>query len=43
MIGIDTNVLVRFVNQDDSEQTHQVNELLSSGGKFYPTFVKLLS
>ena len=35
MIGIDTNVLVRFITQDDSEQTQQANLLLLSEEKFF--------
>lgn len=35
VIGVDTNILVRFVTQDDSKQTPSVNALIESGASFF--------
>lgn len=45
MIGLDTNVLVRYITQDDPIQSEQANALLeslSTGLEGYVTFVSLV-
>ncbi|WP_411389615.1 PIN domain-containing protein [Pseudomonas sp. MPB23] len=43
MIGLDTNVLVRYVTQDDPVQPPKANELIESLTTFSPGFVSLVS
>ncbi|MGA9702136.1 PIN domain-containing protein [Pseudomonas sp.] len=43
MIGLDTNVLVRYVTQDDPVQSPKANELIESLTAFAPGFVSLVS
>lgn len=43
MIGLDTNVLVRYVTQDDPVQSPQACELIESFTAFSPGFVSLVS
>ena len=43
MIGLDTNVLVRYVTQDDPVQSPKANELIESLTSFTPAFVSLVS
>ncbi len=43
MIGLDTNVLVRYVTQDDPVQSPKANELIESLSTFSPGFVSLVS
>ena len=43
MIGLDTNVLVRYVTQDDPVQSPKANELIESLTSFTPGFVSLVS
>lgn len=43
MIGLDTNVLVRYVTQDDPVQSPRANELIESLTSFTPGFVSLVS
>jgi predicted nucleic-acid-binding protein len=35
LIALDTNILIRFVTQDDSDQTPAVNALIESGASFF--------
>ena len=37
MVGIDTNIFLRFIVQDHSEQAHQATQLLSSNNTFFVT------
>jgi predicted nucleic-acid-binding protein len=43
MIGLDTNVLVRYVTQDDPVQSPKANELIESLTAFAPGFVSLVA
>lgn len=43
MIGLDTNVLVRYVLQDDPRQAAAVNRLLDSLSRDTPAFVPLIT
>ncbi|KMT57644.1 PIN domain-containing protein [Pseudomonas fildesensis] len=43
MIGLDTNVLVRYVTQDDPVQSPKANALIESLTTFSPGFVSLVS
>lgn len=43
MIGLDTNVLVRYVTQDDPVQSPKASELIESLTAFSPGFVSLVS
>ena len=43
MIGLDTNVLVRYVTQDDAVQSPKANALIESLTAFSPGFVSLVS
>ena len=43
MIGLDTNVLVRYVAQDDPVQSPKASELIESLTTFSPGFVSLVS
>ena len=43
MIGLDTNVLVRYVTQDDPVQSPKASELIESLTTFSPGFVSLVS
>lgn len=43
MIGLDTNVLVRYVTQDDPVQSAKASELIESLTAFAPGFVSLVS
>ncbi|WP_339497019.1 PIN domain-containing protein [Pseudomonas canadensis] len=43
MIGLDTNVLVRYVTQDDPVQSPKASELIESLTAFAPGFVSLVS
>lgn len=43
MIGLDTNVLVRKVTQDDPVQSPKASELIESLTAFAPGFVSLVS
>ena len=43
MIGLDTNVLVRYVTQDDPVQSPKASELIESLTTFTPGFVSLVS
>lgn len=42
MIGLDTNVLVRYVTQDDPVQSPKASELIESLTPFAPGFVSLV-
>ncbi|WP_446744743.1 PIN domain-containing protein [Silvibacterium acidisoli] len=43
MIGLDTNVLVRYFQQDDSAQSARANALMSSLSSERPGFVSLIA
>lgn len=43
MIGLDTNVLVRYVTQDDPVQSAKASELIESLTTLLPGFVSLVS
>ncbi len=43
MIGLDTNVLVRYVTQDDPVQSPKASALIESLTTFSPGFVSLVS
>ena len=43
MIGLDTNVLVRYIMQDDSRQSPQASKLVESLSADAPGFVTLVS
>ena len=43
MIGLDTNVLVRYVMQDDSEQSQKASRLIESLTSEAPGFVPLVA
>ena len=43
MIGLDTNVLVRYITQDDPVQSAQASELIESLTTVSPGFVSLVS
>ncbi len=43
MIGLDTNVLVRYVTQDDPVQSAKASELIESLTTLSPGFVSLVS
>ena len=43
MIGLDTNVLVRYIMQDDPKQSPKANELIESFDSDRPGFVTLVS
>ncbi len=43
MIGLDTNVLVRYIAQDDEEQTKQASALIDSLSDKNPGFITLVS
>lgn len=43
MIGLDTNVLVRYLTQDDPVQSPKASELIESLTTFSPGFVSLVS
>jgi predicted nucleic-acid-binding protein len=43
MIGLDTNVLVRYVTQDDPVQSRKASELIESLTTLSPGFVSLVS
>ena len=43
MIGLDTNVLVRYVTQDDPVQSPKASELIESLTAFAPGFISLVS
>ncbi len=43
MIGLDTNVLVRYVMQDDPEQSHKASRLVESLTSEAPGFVPLVA
>jgi predicted nucleic-acid-binding protein len=43
MIGLDTNVLVRYVTQDDPLQSAKASELIESLSTLSPGFVSLVS
>lgn len=43
MIGLDTNVLVRYVAQDDLKQSHQATRLIESLTSDSPGYVSLVS
>ena len=43
MIGIDTNVLVRYIMQDDTKQSPLANRLIESLSVEHPGFVPLVS
>ena len=42
MIGLDTNVLVRYVTQDDPIQSPKTNALIELLSAFSPGFVSLV-
>lgn len=43
MIGLDTNVLVRYITQDDPVQSAQASELIESLTTVSPGFISLVS
>lgn len=43
MIGLDTNVLVRYIMQDDRKQSAKANELIESLDAEQPGFITLVS
>lgn len=43
MIGLDTNVLVRYLTQDDPAQARQAGELIESFTADHPGFVSLVA
>ncbi|MES2500894.1 MAG: type II toxin-antitoxin system VapC family toxin [Pseudomonadota bacterium] len=43
MIGIDTNVLVRYIAQDDANQSQKATQLIESLSAEMPGFVTLIS
>ena len=43
MIGLDTNVLVRYIMQDDRKQSAKANELIESLDADRPGFITLVS
>jgi len=43
MIGLDTNVLVRYIMQDDAKQSAQASKLIESLTPSTPAFVSLVS
>lgn len=43
MIGLDTNVLVRYVAQDDSEQSPKATRLIESLSADSPGFISIVS
>lgn len=43
MIGLDTNVLVRYIAQDDSKQSPLASKLIDSLTKENPGFISLIS
>ena len=43
MIGLDTNVLVRYIMQDDTKQSPQATKLMESLDIDHPGFVSLVS
>lgn len=43
MIGLDTNVLVRYIMQDDPKQSAKANQLMESLDAQHPGFVTLVS
>ena len=43
MIGLDTNVLVRYIMQDDAKQSSKATELIESLTAVAPGFVSLVS
>ena len=43
MIGLDTNVLVRFITQDDSKQSALANTLIDSLNESSPGYVSLVT
>jgi len=43
MIGLDTNILVRYITQDDAAQSRKANTLIESLTEATPGFVALVS
>lgn len=43
MIGLDTNVLVRYIMQDDPKQSHKASALMESLNADNPGFITLVS
>jgi predicted nucleic-acid-binding protein len=43
MIGLDTNVLVRYIMQDDAKQSPQANKLIESLSSDEPGFVPMIA
>jgi predicted nucleic-acid-binding protein len=43
MIGLDTNVLVRYIMQDDAKQSPQATKLMESLDTDHPGFISLVS
>ena len=43
MIGLDTNVLVRYFAQDDAKQTPLANRIMSSLSKDEPAFISIVT
>ncbi len=41
MIGLDTNVMVRYITQDDRQQSKIANDLIESGESFFINHVML--
>lgn len=43
MIGLDTNVLVRYIMQDDAKQSGKANKLIESLSADMPGFIPLIA
>ncbi|MGA1464036.1 MAG: PIN domain-containing protein, partial [Steroidobacteraceae bacterium] len=43
MIGLDTNVLVRYIMQDDPKQSPKASTLIESLSADHPGFISLVS
>ena len=43
MIGLDTNVLVRYIMQDDAKQSAKANKLIESLSADKPGFIPLIA
>ena len=43
MIGLDTNVLVRYIMQDDAKQSAKANKLIESLSADEPGFIPLIA
>ena len=43
MIGLDTNVLVRYIMQDDAHQSAKANKLIESLSAEKPGFITLIA